>query len=191
VKKKMPIVKYGDGVLREKAVPVAEVTEELRDLAEAMIRTMHAAEGVGLAAEQVGRTEAVCVIDVPEKYDRDEEGLRLNPDAEMPMVLFNPVVTRASKATESMPEGCLSFPEISGSVRRPRTVEVKYLGADNEEKTIELTGYVARAAQHEIDHLNGILFVDRFSHVKKIAVKNKLRRLAEETRGGAEAPAGE
>jgi peptide deformylase len=181
--KKLPIVKYGADVLREKAEPVAEVTEELRDLAEAMLEAMHKAEGVGLAAEQVGRKEAVCVIDVPEEYDRDKEDLRLNPEVEMPLVLFNPVIVRVSKESESLSEGCLSFPDITGAVRRPKTVDIEYLGLDNQKKTLTLTGFYARAAQHEIDHLNGVLFIDHFSHVKKIAVKNKLKRLADKTRG--------
>lgn len=180
--KKLPIVKYGADVLREKAEPVAEVTEELRDLAEKMIATMHAAEGVGLAAEQVGRKEAICVLDVPVDYDRDKKGLRLNPDVEMPLVLVNPVITRASKESESLSEGCLSFPDITGAVRRPKTIDLEYLGLDNQKKAITLTGFYARAAQHEIDHLNGVLFIDHFSHVKKIAVKNKLKRLADKTR---------
>lgn len=180
--KKLPIVKYGAEVLREKAEPVAEVTQELRDLAERMISTMHAAEGVGLAAEQVGRKEAICVLDVPEEYDRDKEDLRLNPDVEMPLVLVNPVIVRASKESESLSEGCLSFPEITGAVRRPKTIDLEYLGLDNQKKAITLTGFYARAAQHEIDHLNGVLFIDHFSHVKKIAVKNKLKRLADKTR---------
>lgn len=180
--KKLPIVKYGAEVLREKAEPVAEVTQELRDLAEKMISTMHAAEGVGLAAEQVGRKEAICVLDVPEEYDRDKEDLRLNPDVEMPLVLVNPVIVRASKESESLSEGCLSFPEITGAVRRPKTIDLEYLGLDNQKKAITLTGFYARAAQHEIDHLNGVLFIDHFSHVKKIAVKNKLKRLADKTR---------
>lgn len=180
--KKLPIVKYGAEVLREKAEPVAEVTQELRDLAEKMIDTMHAAEGVGLAAEQVGRKEAICVLDVPEEYDRDKEGLRLNPDVEMPLVLVNPLIVRASKESESLSEGCLSFPDITGAVRRPKTIDLEYLGLDNQKKAITLTGFYARAAQHEIDHLNGVLFIDHFSHVKKIAVKNKLKRLADKTR---------
>jgi peptide deformylase len=180
--KKLPIVKYGADVLREKAEPVAEVTEELRDLAERMIATMHAAEGVGLAAEQVGRKEAICVLDVPADYDRDKEGLRLNPDVEMPLVLVNPEIVRVSRESESLSEGCLSFPDITGAVRRPKTIDLEYLGLDNQKKAITLTGFYARAAQHEIDHLNGVLFIDHFSHVKKIAVKNKLKRLADKTR---------
>ena len=176
--KKLPIVKYGAEVLREKAEPVAEVTQELRDLAEKMIDTMHAAEGVGLAAEQVGRKEAICVLDVPEEYDRDKEGLRLNPDVEMPLVLVNPLIVRASKESESLSEGCLSFPDITGTVRRPKTIDLEYLGLDNQKKAITLTGFYARAAQHEIDHLEGKVFTDRLSSLRRTMIKRKLNDVA-------------
>ena len=186
--KELTIHTYGAPVLREPAMAVEAVTPELRKLAKDMVFTMHRANGVGLAAQQVGRTEAVCVIDVPAEYDVEERGKggpRLNPDVEMPLVLFNPRIVEASEdETVAEDEGCLSFPGINGSVERPWRVKVAYLDIDGKEREVALQGYVARAAQHEIDHLNGTLFVDRFNYVKKLAVRGKLKKLKEETLEG-------
>lgn len=184
--KELPIQTYGAPVLRETARPVEAVTPELRKLARDMILTMHHANGVGLAAQQVGRTEAVCIIDVPAEYDVEEKGgPRLNPDVKMPLVMFNPRITAASEdETSSQDEGCLSFPGINGSVERPWRIRVAYLDIDGNAREIGLQGYFARAAQHEIDHLNGTLFIDRFKYVKKLAVRGKLKRLKEETLAG-------
>ena len=183
--KELAIQNYGAPVLREKAREVESVTPELRKLAKDMVFTMHRANGVGLAAQQVGRTEAVCVIDVPAEYDVEERGkggARLNPDVEMPLVLFNPRIVEASEdEVRSEDEGCLSFPGINGSVERPWRVRVAYLDVEGKEREVALQGYVARAAQHEIDHLNGTLFVDRFNYVKRLAVRGKLKKLKEET----------
>ncbi len=186
--KELTIQTYGAPVLREKAVAVEAVTPELRKLAKDMVFTMHRANGVGLAAQQVGRTESVCVIDVPAEYDVEERGKggeRLNPDVEMPLVLFNPRIVEASEdETAAQEEGCLSFPGINGSVERPWRVRVAYLDLDGRERETELVGFVARAAQHEIDHLEGTLFIDRFKYVKKLAVRGKLKKLKEETLEG-------
>jgi peptide deformylase len=178
----LSIHRYGDPVLRQSAVPVPAVTPEIRALVEEMIRVMHQANGVGLAAQQVGRTEAVCVVDVPVDYDQDDEGLRLNPDIPMPFALLNPEIVSVSKKTATLDEGCLSFPGISGGVKRPWSIAVRHLGLDGKPRETELKGYVARAVQHEIDHLRGVLFIDHFTHVKRLAVHNRLRRLQEKTR---------
>lgn len=184
--RELTIQTYGAPVLRQPAVPVASVTPELRKLAGDMILTMHRAKGVGLAAQQVGRTEAVCVIDVPASYDVEEKGgPRLNPDVEMPLVLFNPDIVWASEdETATQDEGCLSFPGINGNVERPWRVRIRYLDAEGRERERELRGYVARAAQHEIDHLNGKLFIDHFTYVKKLALRGKLNRLKSDTLAG-------
>ena len=181
--RELAIQTYGNPVLRRTATPVAAVTPELKKLAKDMILTMHRANGVGLAAQQVGRTEAVCVVDVPADYDTEEKGgPRLNPGVEMPLVLFNPVITDASEdETSSMDEGCLSFPGINGAVERPWRIRVEFLDLDGNPRTQELQGYFARAVQHEIDHLNGTLFIDHFKYVKKLAVRNKLNRLKADT----------
>lgn len=178
----LPIRTYGDPVLREPARPVAKLTPEIQALIDDMFATMRAAQGVGLAAQQVGRTESICVVELPEAYDReDEEGPRLNPDVSLSLVLINPRIVEESDETCSMEEGCLSFPDVRGSVERAWSVAVEHLDRDGKSRTTRLNGFFARAAQHEIDHLRGELFVDRFSYVKKLAVKTKLRQLREET----------
>lgn len=184
--KELSIETYGADVLRMTAEPVESVTDGLRKLADDMVLTMHRANGVGLAAQQVGHTEAVCVIDVPAEYDVEQKGgPRLNPGVKMPLVMFNPVITEASDDdTRAQEEGCLSFPGINGNVERPWRVKVRYLDRSGKEREQELVGYFARAAQHEIDHLNGRLFIDRFTYVKRLAVRGKLNRLKADTLAG-------
>jgi peptide deformylase len=178
----LPIRTYGDPVLREPSRPVAELTPEIQALIDDLFATMRASQGVGLAAQQVGRTESVCVIELPEAYDReDEDGPRLNPDVPLSLALINPRIIEASDETCSMEEGCLSFPDVRGSVERAWSVVVEHLDRTGKPRQTRLNGFFARAAQHEIDHLGGDLFVDRFSYVKKLAVKTKLKHLREET----------
>ena len=174
--------KYGDPVLREKAKPVPAVDDRVRKLADDMIDTMHAEEGVGLAAQQVGETLALFVMDIPARSDTDGDGNRLNPDAGMPMTLVNPEITWASKETEVYEEGCLSFPDIRANVARPSEVEVRYLDREGKPQQRRLRGLAARCCQHELDHLNGVLLCDRMSAVKRVAVSGRLKRLRRETR---------
>jgi peptide deformylase len=178
----LPIRTFGDPVLREPARPVSAITPEIRALVDDMFATMHAAQGVGLAAQQVGRTESVCIVDIPEGYDReDENGPRLNPDVPLALALVNPKILEESDETCNMEEGCLSFPDIRGNVERPWSVVIGHLGLDGQLRKTPLHGFLARAVQHEMDHLAGDLFIDHFSHVKKLAVRTKLRRLQAET----------
>ena len=178
----MDIVTYGNPILEKPAEPVREVTPELRDLARAMLDAMYAADGVGLAAEQVGRTEALCVIDVPP--DAQGKDAPLNAGVKMPMVMFNPVVS-APEGTQRGSEGCLSFPGVSAQVTRALSVRVDYLGEDNKHYSVRVHGLLARAAQHEIDHLNGTVFVDRLSPTQRMLVAGKLRKLKRESAGPA------
>jgi peptide deformylase len=173
---------YGDPILREPARPVKNLAPEIRSLIDDMFATMRAAQGVGLAAQQVGRTEAVCVVEIPESYDvEDENGPRLNPEIPLALALVNPKIVETSAETCSMEEGCLSFPDIRGNVERPWSVVVEHLGLDGKRQTTQLNGFFARAVQHEMDHLAGDLFIDHFSHVKKLAIRAKLKRLQAET----------
>ena len=173
---------YGDPVLREPARPVPAITPEIRALIDGMFAAMRAAQGVGLAAQQVGRTESICVIELPADYDVEEEnGPRLNPDVPLALALVNPKIVEASEETCSMEEGCLSFPDVRGNVERPWSVVIEHLGLDGKPKKTRLNGFFARAAQHEMDHLAGELFIDHFSYVKKLAVRTKLKQLRAET----------
>jgi len=172
---------YGDEILREASVPVEKVDDEVRGLADEMIKTMREENGVGLAAEQIGRTEAICVVEIPAEYDTDENGERINPDVTMPLVLVNPELIEASKGTDVAEEGCLSFPGIYAPVQRHVEVKVKYLDLEGREQVLHLKKFVARAVQHEMDHLKGVLLVDRMSQIKKIALRGQLKRMRQET----------
>ncbi|OGV42702.1 MAG: peptide deformylase [Lentisphaerae bacterium GWF2_57_35] len=178
---KLNIRTYGDPVLREKSTQIVKITKEIRALADDMIETMHAAKGVGLAAQQVGRTEAIAVLDVPASYDVDEAGNRLHPDIPMPWALLNPEITEMSEESEACEEGCLSFPDISAPIPRAKEITLKYMDIKGAQQSIHLKEFMARAVQHELDHLNGVLFVDRMSPLKKIAIAGQLKRLRRET----------
>lgn len=178
---KLKVYQYGEKVLREKSVDVTMVTDELRKLADDMIETMHAAKGVGLAAQQVGRTERMCVIDIPEGCD-DEEFERFNAPIRMPLRLFNPRIV-AQEGSICDKEGCLSFPGVGGSLTRAAQVTAQYLDENNRPQIITAQGFLARALQHEIDHLDGILYVDRMTAVERLECAAKLKKLAKRNGG--------
>ena len=177
------IVQYGHPVLRLKCRPVTEVDDSLRELAADMIETMVDANGVGLAAPQVGEDLRLAVIDV--SHDPEcvtvlkVNGQDAELDSIMPLVFINPELTY-SQEKESSVEGCLSIQGIRCEVRRPAAVIAKLPQLDGSTLEIETDGLLARALQHEIDHLNGILFVDRLSAVGKVSLKNRLKRLLAE-----------
>lgn len=171
----LPIVTFGNAVLKQPAEPVAEITPEIRQLVKDMLETMADAEGVGLAAEQVGRREAVCVIDVP----RDAEyktHIGKNDHVAMPLVLLNPVV-RDPQGTMRKSEGCLSFPGLYCDITRAETVTVDWLGLDGERHSATVHGLLARAVQHEVDHLGGTLMSDKLSSAQRLANAGRLRRI--------------
>ena len=182
---RLAIRKYGDPVLRAKGKRVDEVDDDIRELATNMLETMHAANGIGLAAQQVGHAIQLTVIDVSQVEDRPS-AMTLNdkPVAEletvMPLVLLNPAL-RLGKATELGSEGCLSFPEISADIERSVSVELEADTLDGDQLRIEASGLLARALQHEVDHLNGILFIDRMSSAAKASHGSRLKRLQKET----------
>ena len=155
----LPIHLLGSPVLREASAPIAEVTEEVRRLVDNMFETMDAAEGVGLAANQIGQAIRVAVVDA--------EGTRIT--------LINPVISDAS-GKEREEEGCLSIPDVYAEVTRPERVVLKAIGRDGAPYQIEASGLLARAIQHEIDHLDGILFLDRLSPMKRRLLVAKYRR---------------
>jgi peptide deformylase len=181
----LEIVKYGDAVLRQKGKPVGEITEEVRALAEDMIETMRAANGVGLAAQQVGIAQQLTVLEVEATEERPStmtiDGKEVDMAQWMPMVLLNPVL-ELGKEKESGNEGCLSFPEITAEIERSHWVKAKGRLLDGREIEFEATGLLARALQHETDHLNGILFIDRMRSATKTALAGKLKRLQREVK---------
>ena len=169
------VVTFGHEILRQKAVPVTEVTEGIRQLVRDMLESMYAAKGVGLAAEQVGHTESVCVIDVP--HDAEKEACREeNAAIPMPLVLINPKII-ATEGKQRNEEGCLSFPDIGAPITRPDKVTVTYTDLNGAQQTVSARGLLSRAIQHEVDHLSGILLVDKMSPLQKIAVAGQLKRL--------------
>ncbi len=177
----MKIHTYGSPVLRVKAEPVKNVDGAVRKLAEGMIELMLQKNGVGLAAQQVGKTIRVFVMYVPPQYDLDKpDGKRLNPEINEPLVMLNPVLEERQGA-QSEKEGCLSIPEIFVPVHRACEVSVSFLDLHGKQRLARARGLMARVIQHEIDHLDGILFVDRVSAIKKIALSARLKRLKRAT----------
>lgn len=180
------IVKYGDPILRAKGEPVGEITDEIRALADDMLETMRAANGVGLAAQQVGRPIQLALVDVADVEDRPSEmfidGKLADLREWMPLVFVNPQIELA-KERETSSEGCLSFPEITGDIARASRVSVRAQLLDGRSVSFEATGFLARAMQHEVDHLLGILFIDRMNSATKAGLAGRLKRLQRETQG--------
>ena len=162
-------------------MPVVVVDGSLRKLADDMVETMHHSKGVGLAAEQIGRTEKMCVIDIPEGCEEQEDEL-FNAPISMPLKLFNPEIV-ALEGSQRDKEGCLSFPNVGGSLTRAAQVTCQYLDENNMPQMITARGFLARAIQHEIDHLNGILYIDHMSAVERLACAAKLKKLAKANGG--------
>ena len=176
-----PIVTFGNEVLRQKATPVTEVTDAVRKLAMDMLETMYAAKGLGLAAEQIGRTECMCVIDVPLEVEK-EACREANASVAMPLVLINPEII-AHEGKQRNDEGCLSFPDIGASITRANQVTVTFIALTGERQAVTAHGLLARAIQHEVDHLNGVLLVDKMSAMQKLSVAGQLKRLQARSKG--------
>lgn len=184
----LPILQYGDPILRAKGKRIDEIDDRIRELAANMIETMHAAHGVGLAAQQIGEALQLTVLDISPIEDRPST-LKLDgkdttdPKTVMPLVLINPEIEMRGE-TEVGLEGCLSFPEITGDIERAQSVTVRAQTLEDGTIQIEAGGFLARAIQHEHDHLNGILFIDRMRSAAKAALSSRLKRLQKETRRG-------
>ncbi len=181
----LPIVKYGDPILRKKGARIERVTEEIQKVIDDMLETMRSVRGVGLAAQQVGHALQLAVIDVRGVKDRPSQ-LEMNDepaDVEtfMPVILINPEITALSDVVAG-PEGCLSFPEMYADISRPESVEVRATNREGEPIQFRCGGLLARAVQHEADHLNGILFIDRMSKADKQELKPELEELQAETK---------
>jgi peptide deformylase len=181
----LPVVKYGTPVLRKKGAPVETITPTIRKLIADMFETMYAQKGVGLAAQQVGQALQLTVLDVRGITDRPSSleiaGQPADVNGFMPLVLINPEAKSAGKPV-SGPEGCLSFPEIFADITRPDVVDVKATDQKGDPITFRCGGLLARAIQHEIDHLQGILFIDRMEKEAKEALRPELEALQAETK---------
>jgi peptide deformylase len=183
----LQILEYGDPILRAKGKPIENIDDRIRELAAKMIETMHAANGVGLAAQQIGEALQLTVLDVSLVEDRPStlklDGNDVDLKGAMPLVLINPEIELRG-ANEVGVEGCLSFPEITGDIERAKSVVVRAQTLEGRTIEIEASGFLARAIQHEGDHLNGILFIDRMNSAVKAALSSRLKRLQKETRRG-------
>ncbi len=180
---KLPIRGYGDPILRAKGTRVEAIDERIRELAANMIETMREAHGIGLAAQQIGEALQLTVVDVAGAEDRPStmklNGIELDPKSAMPLVLLNPELTMSDETDLGL-EGCLSFPEITADIWRASVVVLRAQSLEGEMVEIEASGLLARALQHEVDHLNGILFIDRMSAATKVALRSRLKRMQKE-----------
>lgn len=177
----LKLCKYGEKVLREKSTPVPKVTPALRTLAVEMLEVMYAAKGVGLAAQQVGHTESLCVIDVPKECEEEADAL-FNAPIAMPLIMFNPKILSREGAQRGK-EGCLSFPGIGGEVTRAGQVTCQYIDAEGNPQIVTARGFLARAIQHETDHLEGVLYIDHLSAMERLAFAPRLKKLAKANGG--------
>jgi peptide deformylase len=186
------IVHYNDPVLRTKGEKIAVFDKELAHFADQMIETMHEARGIGLAAQQVGRALQVCVVDLraaDADFDWKLDGSKPPLELFMPMVLVNPKVSVARKTpTAVLEEGCLSFPEIRGDVERAQVLTTKYFDQHGLPHALECSGLFARCILHEVDHLNGILFIDRMEKTVRAMIDEAVKALAKQTRSAKAAP---
>ncbi len=181
----LPIVKYGHPALRQKGARVERVDADIRQLVSDMLDTMYEADGVGLAAQQVGQSLQLAVLDIRGVTERPStlvlDGKEADPESIMPLVLINPEVKAVGEPVAGA-EGCLSFPQIYADVVRPESVEVRATNLDGRTTLFRCGGLLAKAVQHEVDHLNGILYIDRMTRTVKAEIKAELELLMEDTK---------
>jgi peptide deformylase len=176
----LPIVEYGHPALRSKGREVIKIDQKLIDLAQDMLETMIDADGVGLAAQQVGLSIQMCIVDIEGITDRPSTmriaGESVDPNEYMPMVLINPAIEPVARP-ESGNEGCLSFPGLSAEIERPADIRVRTMLLDGSTLEFEAAGLLARAIQHEHDHLHGVLFIDRMETSARQKISPALDKL--------------
>jgi peptide deformylase len=182
--KVLPIILAPDPILKKVSKPVETIDDTLRQFMNNMVTTMYSASGVGLAAVQVGMLKRILVIDVDYEVDdhdhhhHDHHGCSgVHVSNTNPRFFINPEIVEISKESHSYNEGCLSFPDMRSEVIRPEIVKVKYLDENGKECVEEMDGLLATCIQHEIDHLNGITFVDHISKLKRDVILNKMKKL--------------
>lgn len=175
--KQLWIVSYPDPVLRRKSILIPKVTDAIRGVAQRMIELMRDADGVGLAAPQVGLAWRMFVAEVPPN-EQGRSATTSPPSATLgPVVYINPTLHSPVGAVEPMEEGCLSLPEIRGDVLRPPTVSIRYTTIEGEVRDETATGLLARCWQHEMDHLDGVLILDRMTQPSRTKNRSKIREL--------------
>ena len=168
-----PLIILPDPVLRQLSKPVETVDADVRRLADDMLETMYDAPGIGLAAIQVGIAKRILVIDLAKEGEEKQ-----------PLVFINPQILKSSDERSVYEEGCLSIPDYYAEVERPAAVRVKYLDRDGKLQEMEAEGLMATCLQHEIDHLNGVLFIDHISKLKRDMVVKKFKKLARDKAPG-------
>lgn len=171
--KTLPIYTYGFDILRKKTRRLAKIDDKVIELVQNMFYTMHKANGIGLAASQVGVDMALTVIDLSKIQEEENHDPLIRYE---PLILINPKVTD-SEGEIVLEEGCLSLPALRSEVNRPEKVYIEYQDLDLNKQNIELSGLIARVTQHEIDHLNGILFIDHLSKEAKRKFKGNLDKI--------------
>lgn len=178
----LPLVIAPNPLLKQISKPVEKIDDELRGLMDNMLNTMYAQHGVGLAAVQIGVLKRIVVIDVD--YEIEDHEHHHNHDCDgvhvkntKPRYFVNPEIIEFSKETSSYNEGCLSFPQMRSEICRPKEVKVKFLNYHGQEKIEKMNGLLATCIQHEIDHLDGITFVDHLSRLKREMILNKMKKL--------------
>ena len=166
-----PIVLHPDARLKKKSVEVEGITDALIELAEDMMETMYHAPGIGLAAPQIGVLQRVIVMDCAKKEDEE-------PD---PIVMVNPLIKASSEEKNVDEEGCLSIPEHFAEVTRPELVQVEWIDLNGKEHSEEFHGLKSTCVQHEIDHLNGVLFIDHISRLRRDMIKRRVMKELRQT----------
>jgi peptide deformylase len=187
----LAIVHYNAPVLRQKGVPVTTFDADLLKLAADMVETMHAARGIGLAAQQIGRAIQLCVIDLRDtdrEFTWELDGAQTPLELIMPLVIANPRVEALPSAKTFYEEGCLSFPGIRGEIARPDLIRVAFQDAQGTPHTLVCNGLFGRCIQHEVDHLNGTLFIDRMDKATRRPLERAITALAAQTRDEAGKP---
>lgn len=182
---RLEVLTFPNPRLRHKALPIDKITPEIEQLAADMLETMYAERGIGLAAIQVGVEKRLLVIDIRPKDEDDRYDLsgltELEKQVPMPLVILNPVIQKKEGRT-TYEEGCLSVPGYYETVHRDEYIEVKGLGLDGKALDLKLDGLLAICMQHEIDHLDGKVFIDRLSPVKSMRIKSKIKKFGYNTK---------
>lgn len=181
----LKIVHYGDPILHKKGKNVSSFDPSLALLAKDMIETMHQAEGIGLAAQQIGKDLQFCVVDLREadaEFTYTYDGGTPPMDLIMPLVIVNPEITTILEPQTIYEEGCLSFPKITGKIVRPDAIQVNFQDIDGNAHQMTCNGLLARCILHETDHLNGVLFIDRMEKTELATIENDIKQLRKKTR---------